>query len=161
MVENADEAELWTETKLKREEIRGVFVIGLIAAFLSIRSIIPLDQDYAQVFVNVTNFLIAFWVLYLFLIAISLSDDIKLPSKENEEQWMKKESFSTTKTIAHFIFIIGILMSTAYISLIFLVFAIGVALIAALILAIIAPFILFYRFIRWSLTNLYSKIQRT
>ncbi len=161
MAKNVDEAELWTETKLKREEIRGVFVIGLIAAFLSIRPFIPLDQDYAQIFVNVTNFLIGFWVLYLFLIVISLSDDIKLPSKENDEQWMKKESFSTTKAIAHLIFIIGILMSATYISLLFLVFAIGVALIAALILAIIAPFILFYRFVRWSLTSLYSKIQRT
>lgn len=40
MVNSIEDPKLWDDDKLRREEIRGVFVIGLIAAFLTIRPII-------------------------------------------------------------------------------------------------------------------------
>ena len=168
--------ELWTPDELKREEIRGVFVIGLIATFLSIRPYIQIHESNQLlnsqelingILLNFTTFLIAFWGIYLFLILVSLADDIKLPSKENEEMLMTKENFSNIKTFAQFMFIMGLYMSFIYGALIFFVLLVGITFILALILAIILPFkllyklfLLLYRFVLMGLTRVRNHSRR-
>lgn len=165
---------LWTSDELQREEIRGVFVIGLIATFLSIRPYIQthefnqllISQELINgILLNFTTFLIAFWGVYLFLIIISLSDDIKLPYKENEEPWISKENFSNVKMVAHFMFIGGIYIVYLYI-LILLIF-IGVSILVLLVPIVILvwlfklPYkllVVFYRFVLQGLRKLRNKM---
>lgn len=146
--------ELWTSDELKREEIRGVFVIGLIATFLSIRPYIQIHESNQLlnsqelingILLNITTFLTAFWGIYLFLILVSLADDIKLPSKDEKDMLMTKENFFHIKTFAQLMFIMGLYMSFAYVALIFLVLLLGITFFLALIVAIILPFKLLYK----------------
>jgi len=62
------------ETTLRREEARGVFVIGLLAILLSLR----LDQSFRAMFETLRplNIVIVYWALYVGSAAIGVSSDI-------------------------------------------------------------------------------------
>jgi hypothetical protein len=63
----------------QREEVRGLFVIGIIASLLAVRDVLRLKVALPfgiTLDASVLNILLFFWALYAFLMAIAVSDDI-------------------------------------------------------------------------------------
>ena len=110
---------------LKREEIRGIFAIGALAAFYSIRSIIqeagtidvpnvgPISTELVHATINVLLFC---WSSYIFLMTISISSDILSPT-------FTSTFFSHMREYAYTFFKIGAVTSLFLFSLIFLFLA--------------------------------------
>ena len=63
------------DVNLELEEVRGLFVLGVIAALLSVRGFtdFPLLQDLT--FRAAINVLIVYWGLYVFFMALAVSHD--------------------------------------------------------------------------------------
>jgi len=116
---------VWTDEETKREQIRGAFVMGIMAIIL----IFPLPD-----FKYFSYILFIFWGIYLFLITISTSDDIMLDERllnirilqylpENREKSksniikIEENRLLKCKKDAHNMFILGIFFSMLYIGL--------------------------------------------
>jgi len=68
---------VWEEKELHREEVRGVFTIGVIAAILSVKLIIgETNVQVVGISVSTILYILALnWSIYAFLTALSLSED--------------------------------------------------------------------------------------
>jgi hypothetical protein len=67
---------LWTKDELRKEEVRGIFAIGVIATLISLKisdfKIIVLGNN----LIDVLMFQVFLWIGYLLLMSVALSDDI-------------------------------------------------------------------------------------
>lgn len=62
---------------LHREEVRGVFVLGIVATLFLAKDYLSFKFPYGStLFTEYVNSLILFWLVYAFLMAIAVSDDI-------------------------------------------------------------------------------------
>jgi hypothetical protein len=62
------------------EELRAIFVLGVIGSLLTVEHILGAAQITSNIsFRTVTLYLIIYWGLYVFLMAIGVSDDIVNP----------------------------------------------------------------------------------
>lgn len=123
--------ELWTPKELKREQIHGAFVIGFMAVIL-IKGFPLSDSDY---FKYIPYILFICWGIYLFLITISTSDDAMLDERllymrilqylpdnrgksKSDIILIVKNNLFKYKQDAHNMFILGIIFSMIYVSLV-------------------------------------------
>lgn len=162
MDESSEDTGIWTKLELKREEIRGVFVIGLIATFLSIRPYIETHvssqilinpESIKLILLNLTTFLIFFWGIYLFLIVISLSDDIILPVRIDGEPLISKEKFSVIKKVAQIMFMGGIGIVVIYALLLSILIELYILILLVLVLVLLSPIIIPYKLLKKFITK--------
>lgn len=123
------EEKLWDDDQLKREQIRGAFVMGFIAIILAILKY-GTSELVTPLFTNFSYILIITWGCYLFLIIISLSDDVILDYApiifdNNEKKLPRTEiilktrnKFSNIKKVAHGVFVFGLFFSLLYLGMI-------------------------------------------
>jgi hypothetical protein len=67
--------------KLRIEEIRGVFVLGLLAVLVSIRFgykelLIYVGEPYFNLISGLIDITIVFWFLYAYLMVLGISEDV-------------------------------------------------------------------------------------
>jgi hypothetical protein len=113
---------LWSELNLKKEEVRGVFAIGVIAALISLRvyfstvafslpsyvGIIKLPQ------VELFDLLIILWTLYVLFTTLALADDVLVSIHPSLEKFSE-----SSRIYAHALFASGIFLITAVAILLF------------------------------------------
>lgn len=64
---------LWKPTELRKEEVRGIFAIGVITILISLKI---LGESSVLFGFDVYTLLMAFWMAYILLMCIGLSDDL-------------------------------------------------------------------------------------
>lgn len=126
---------LWDSDKLRKEEVRGLFAIGVIAIFVSLKVfvptgiyfLIPSPFEFVRIFqTDVYIWLITFWSAYLFFMAFALGDDILSSFSP------RFEAFSElSRDVAH------------------LLFSLGIVLIVGVALAVFWPLVLFFVIVRY------------
>lgn len=115
---------LWAQEELKKEEVRGVFAIGIIATLVSIRI-----AGFSFIKVNGANLLdillfpLFFWVLYLILMGIGLSDDIWASLGPGVWQDLFYRLTKSCKHWARIFFALGVII----LFIIYMILAIGMA----------------------------------
>jgi predicted transglutaminase-like protease len=72
---------LWTRAELRKEEVRGLFAIGVVALLISVRSVVAEVTFKAALLGQVTikdlvDGLTLAWGIYIILMAIALADDL-------------------------------------------------------------------------------------
>jgi len=93
----------WSKKELRREEMRGIFTIGVLA-FLVVLRFTP-SIKFSELNIEIIDYLIGFWGIYILLITIALSDELL------KGVFLKKkiDKFCEyMKTFAHISFILGI-----------------------------------------------------
>lgn len=110
------EQPLWSDSKLKKEEVRGIFAIGVIVVLISIRvylsdvefllpayfGLIKLSQ------LELFDSLILLWTLYILFTALALADEVLISVHP------KLKRFSElSMDFAHAFFVIGIFLLIA------------------------------------------------
>lgn len=61
---------------LAREELRALFVLGIIGTLLGVRDVLDINLGYGITFSFVATLLMIYWGIYVFLMAIGISDDL-------------------------------------------------------------------------------------
>jgi hypothetical protein len=64
------------ERDLRREELRGIFAIGVIAALFTVNQLYGKIKILDAPIELLTGYLLSFWFLYIMLMAVGVSDDI-------------------------------------------------------------------------------------
>ncbi len=70
---------LRSEVRSRSEEVRGIFAIGAIAALVAVRAQLETATLFGFPILSLLDFLLAFWILYVVVMAIGLSEDIYGP----------------------------------------------------------------------------------
>jgi UDP-N-acetylmuramyl pentapeptide phosphotransferase/UDP-N-acetylglucosamine-1-phosphate transferase len=94
-----------------REEVRGVFVLGTIAAFLSAYTFLPKEVPFIAGVLGVKTILevlVSYWGIYAVLTAIGVSDDVMPTSRS----WKALCHF--TLRLGRMMFVFGILFAAAF-----------------------------------------------
>jgi hypothetical protein len=66
--------------ELLREEVRGIFVLGVIGSLLALGRGLDVKVFFDTSLGDLTSGLIGFWAIYVVLMAMGVSDDIVRPS---------------------------------------------------------------------------------
>ena len=66
--------------ELLREEVRGIFVLGVIGSLLALGRGLDVKVFFDTSLGDLTSGLVAFWAIYVVLMAMGVSDDIVRPS---------------------------------------------------------------------------------
>lgn len=61
---------------LRREELRGIFAIGVIAAIFTADQLYGKVEIFGATIEQLTGYLLFFWFLYILFMAVGVSDDI-------------------------------------------------------------------------------------
>ncbi len=79
---------------LQREEVRGVFVLGIIGTLLVLANFFAYVKITPESSLSVVVFyLVSFWGLYVFLTAIGVSEDFVKPEIAETCRWLAKGYF--------------------------------------------------------------------
>lgn len=77
---------LWTPQELRKEEVRGIFTIGVLSLLLAVRfgygeSTLTNFLGITITTSNATDFLLPLWGAYILMICVALSDDLFVNSR--------------------------------------------------------------------------------
>jgi hypothetical protein len=64
------------DSDLRREEVRGVFAIGVIAALFTVDQLFGTTKFFDVTVPTLTGYLLFFWLFYVLLTAVGVSEDI-------------------------------------------------------------------------------------
>ena len=118
-------SKLWGETELHREEVRGVFIIGILAILIGLKTeqFVKLPEWSNPVI----NIIVFFWGLYVILIPLALSDDLLKKAFEKSEDkkidWLceKLKDFAHASIALSVIVLFGFIIYSFWLASLYLI----------------------------------------
>lgn len=112
------ETKVWEKDELKREEVRGIFAIGMVALIFAMSPYSPefvviisrfVPANLLEMVISTFRSLGFLWGAYIFSVAISLSEEI--------EELFGEKFCSTLKGLAKMFFLFGSVISIIFFSI--------------------------------------------
>ncbi len=137
-----------TASKLAKEELRAILVLGIIGTLIGARGFLDISLGFGIHVSDFTNWLLVYWSGYLFLMVVGISDDVIKPQLARRCADAAPACFRAGITLTlTLILVIGTALVIGYLKPSLLSGPGNVGIVIAVVLACIPPFFLIGKWI--------------